>query len=152
MVFLLCSGFQPPHPLFRIAYLGIIREQEFAQGVLRIGVSLLRRLLKPVPGIHPVRCQQRTIPPQLSHEVLRVLVTTFRQLVHFIDRVAALFECQALVPDRITKAFVVIGSVSEFLRLALLLHALVLKEQIALPDVFRLLDDGVFNLPERFLL
>ena len=70
--------------------LGIIREQKLTQSVLRIGVSLLRRLLKPVSGIHPARCQQRTVPPQLSHEVLRVLVTVFDQLVHFIDSVAAL--------------------------------------------------------------
>lgn len=143
---------QPPDTILHIMHLGIIREQKFSEGVLRIGVFLLRRFLKPVPSVHPVRCQQRTVPPQLSHEILRVLVTAFRQLVHFIDSVAALLQCQALVPDRIPQAFIVIGSVSEFLQLALQFHSLVLKKQFALPDVFRFFYDRIFDRPEFLLL
>ena len=47
----LCSGFQPAHPLLRVTHLYIIGEQQFSEGVLRIAVSLLCRLLKPAPGI-----------------------------------------------------------------------------------------------------
>lgn len=47
---------------------------------------------------------------------------------------------------------VVIGGVAKLLRFALMLHALVLKEQFALPDIFCFFYHSVFDGPEFFLL
>ena len=89
-------------------------------------MALLRRLLEPVPGVNRVGYQQRPVPPELSHQVLGVHIAALRQLVHFRDGIAALLHSQALVPDDIPQRPVVVGGVSVFFRLVLLIEAFLL--------------------------
>ena len=113
---------------------------------------LLRRLFEPVPGVHRVRYQQRTVPPELSHQVLGIHITVLCQFVHFRDGAAPLLHGQALVPDDIPQRPVVVGFVSKFFRLVLLIEALLLEGDLTQPQALRLLDNRVFDLPELLLL
>ena len=54
-----------------------------------------------IPGIDRVRCKQWPVPPQLTHEILRVFVTGFGQRFHFRDSFAALVHGQSVIPDYI---------------------------------------------------
>ena len=113
---------------------------------------LLRRLFKPVPGIRRVGYQQRTVPPELSHQVLGVHIAAFRQLFHFRDGAAPLLHGQALVPDHIPECPVVVGGVAEFFWLIVLTEILLLEGELIQPQALCLTDDGVFDLRELFLL
>ena len=115
-------------------------------------MSLIRRLLEPVPCFHRVRDQQRSIPPELSHQVLRIHIAAFRQPFHFRDGFAALLHGQALIPDHIPQCPVVVGGVAEFFWLIVLTEILLLEGDLIQPQVLRLTDDGVFDLGELFLL
>ena len=115
-------------------------------------MSLLRRLLEPVPCFHRVRDQQRTVPPELSHQVLGIHITVLCQFVHFRDGVAPFLHGQALVPDHIPECPVVVGSVAVFLRLVLPIEALFLEGDLTQAQALRLLNDRVFDLPELLLL
>ena len=115
-------------------------------------MSLIRRLLEPVPCFHRVRDQQRTVPPELSHQVLRVHIAAFRQLFHFRDGFAALLHGQALVPDHILERPVVVRLVSEFFWLIVLTEILLLEGELIQPQALRLLNDRIFDLRELFLL
>ena len=115
-------------------------------------MPLLRRALEPVPRFHRVRDQQRTVPPELSHQVLGVHIAAFRQLFHFRDGFAALPHGQALVPDHIPERPVVVRLVSEFFRLIVLTEILFLEGELIQSQALRLTDDGVFDLRELFLL
>ena len=115
-------------------------------------MSLIRRLLEPVPCFHRVRDQQRSVPPELSHQVLRIHIAAFRQPFHFRDGFAALLHGQALVPDHIPECPVVVGGVAVFLRLVLPIEALFLEADLTQAQALRLLNDRVFDLPELLLL
>ena len=115
-------------------------------------MSLIRRLFEPVPRFHRVRDQQRSVPPELSHQVLGVHIAAFRQLFHFRDGVAPLLHGQALVPDDIPQCPVVVGFVSEFFRLVLLIEALLLEGDLTQPQTLRFLNDRILDLPELLLL
>ena len=115
-------------------------------------MSLLRRLFEPVPGIRRVGYQQRTVPPELSHQVLGIHITVLCQFVHFRDGVALLLHGQALVPDDVPQCPVVVGGVAVFLRLVLLIEALLLEADLTQAQALRLLNDRVFDLPELLLL
>ena len=115
-------------------------------------MALLRRLFEPVPGIRRVGYQQRTVPPELPHQVLRVHVAALCQLVHFRDSVAPFLHGQALVPDDVPQCPVVIGGVAVFLRLVLLIEALLLEGDLTQPQALHFLNDCVFDLPELLLL
>ena len=115
-------------------------------------MSLIRRLLEPVPCFRRVQDQQRTVPPELSHQVLRVHIAAFRQSFHFRDGFAALLHGQALVPDHIPERPVVVRLVSEFFRLIVLTEILLLEADLTQAQALRLTDDGVFDLRELFLL
>ena len=113
---------------------------------------LLRRLFEPVPGIRRVGYQQRTVPPELSHQVLGIHITVLCQFVHFRDGVAPFLHGQALVPDHIPEHPVVVRLVSEFFRLIVLTEILLLEADLTQAQALRLLNDRVFDLPELLLL
>ena len=115
-------------------------------------MSLIRRLLEPVPCFHRVRDQQRSVPPELSHQVLRVHIAAFRQLFHFRDGFAALLHGQALVPDHIPQCPVVVGGVAVFLRLIIPAHVFLLEGDLTQPQTLRFMDDCILDLPELLLL
>ena len=96
-------------------------------------MSLIRRLLEPVPCFHRVRDQQRSVPPELPHQVLRIHIAAFRQFVHFRDGVAPLLHGQALITYDIPQCPVVVGGVAVFLRLVLLIEALLLEGDLTQP-------------------
>ncbi len=64
----------------------------------------------------------------------------------------SLLQSQGVITDDVPQVPVVIGGVAKLLRFALMLHALVLKEQFALPDIFCFFYHSVFDGPEFFLL
>ena len=115
-------------------------------------MSLIRRLLEPVPCFHRVRDQQRSVPPELSHQVLRIHIAAFRQPFHFRDGFAALLHGQALVPDLIPQCPVVVGGVAVFLRLVLLIETLLLEADLTQAQALRFLNDRILDLPELLLL
>ena len=115
-------------------------------------MSLIRRLLEPVPCFHRVRDQQRSVPPELSHQVLGIHIAVLCQFVHFRDSVAPFLHGQALVPDDIPQRPVGVGGVSVFLRFVLLIEALLLESNLTQPQALRFLNDRVLDLPELFLL
>ena len=114
-------------------------------------MSLLRCLLEPVPCFHRVRDQQRSVPPELSHQVLRIHIAAFRQPFHFRDGVATLLHGQALVPYDIPQRPVVVGGVLEFLRLIILTQVFLLEADLTQPQALRLLNDRILDLPELLL-
>ena len=146
------SGVEPVHPRAGIPHFQIIREVQFGKRVLGHQMSLLRRLFEPVPGIRRVGYQQRPVPPEFSHQVLRVHITAFRQLFHFRDGFAALLHGQALVPDHIPQCPVVVGGVAVFLRLVLLIETLLLEADLTQVQALHFLNDRVLDLPELLLL
>ena len=79
-------------------------------------------------------------------------IAAFRQLFHFRDGVAPLLHGQALVPDDIPQRPVVVGGVLEFLRLVLLIEALLLEADLTQVQVLRFLNDRILDLPELLLL
>lgn len=81
-----------------------------------------------------------------------MFVTVFSQFFQFRDSFAALIHGQRLITDDIPQSPVVVRLVTEFLRLALLFHTLVLEEQFALTDVLCFFYDRVLDRPELFLL
>ena len=113
---------------------------------------LLRRLFEPVPGIRRVGYQQRTVPPELSHQVLGIHITVLCQFAHFRDGVAPLLHGQALITYDIPQCPVVVGGVAVFLRLVLPIEALFLEADLTQAQALRLLNDRVFDLPELLLL
>ena len=113
---------------------------------------LLRRLFEPVPCFHRVRYQQRTVPPELSHQVLGIHIAVLCQFVHFRDGVAPFLHGQALVPDHIPQCPVVVGGVAVFLRLVLLIETLLLEADLTQVQALRFLNDRVLDLPELLLL
>lgn len=81
-----------------------------------------------------------------------MLVAAPGQCFQLRDSVAALLQSQGVITDDVPQVPVVIGGVAKLLRFALMLHALVLKEQFALPDIFCFFYHSVFDGPEFFLL
>ena len=115
-------------------------------------MSVLRRLFEPVPGIRRVGYQQRSVPPELSHQVLGIHITVLCQFVHFRDGVAPLLHGQALVPDHIPEHPVVVRLAAEFFWLIVLTEILLLESELIQLQVLRLLNDRVLDLPELLLL
>ena len=93
------TGFAMLAPLLRIMHFDIIGEVKFAQRILCIYVSLLCRLREPIFCFYAIRCQQRSVPPQLAHEILGIHVTLSRQLFHVVDCIQPVFQRIVQVVD-----------------------------------------------------
>ena len=76
-----CTGGEESIVELRIAghpvTLSFDAEVQFGQEVSRHWVTLLRRLLEPVPGVYRVRDQQRTVPPERLYSVIQAVKSCF---------------------------------------------------------------------------
>ena len=143
--------FQPLDAKFRIVDAGIIREQQLSKGILGGSVSLLRRFVKPVPGHHPVRRQQRAVPTQLSHKVLSMDIAALCKFPHIFHGVIPLCQRQVFILNVYSQRPEVPGRIFIFAHLIALVQGFVLKGDLPQPNGLRLLNDRVLDLAELFL-
>src|SRR5699024_3000286 len=99
-----------------------------------------------------VRDQQRTVPVELSHQVLSVGVTESGKLFQLLHRAIPLLQRQSFVPDNPPQLPAGIGLILYLLRFVMPSQVSVLEGNIPQPYPFRLLNVGVLDLPKLFLL
>ena len=144
--------FQPADALVRVPHLPIVREEQFAKGVLCFRQPLFRRLGEPVLCLAVVRDQQRAVPIELPHPVLSVGVAAFRHLLQLLCRPVTVVQRNVLVPNDTPQFPAGIGFIPHMFRLVVLSQVIILEGDFPQPDALRLLYDSVFDLPELFLL
>ena len=119
---------------------------------MRHQMTLPCRLIELVPGIHRVESQQRTIPPELPHQILCVHISVFCRLRHLFGGTHTVFHEDVTIPDDIPQRTVVIGCVLKLLRLVVLTDVPLLEGNLSQPQTRCFSDDRVFDLAELLLL
>ena len=98
------------------------------------------------------RDQQRTVPVELAQQVLGVGVTSSGKLFHFLGSLVPVGQRKGLVPDDLPQFPAEIGLAPHLLWFVMPSQVSVLERNLPQVDALRLPDDGVFDLPELFLL
>ena len=106
------------------------------------------------PVFHPLTVwdQQRTVPVELPQQKLCVGITSFRQPLQFLRCTVPVFQRKGIVPDDLPQFPAIIGLTSHLLRFVMVAQVSVLEGDIPQPYPFRLLNDGILDLPELLLL
>ena len=99
-----------------------------------------------------VRDQQRTVPIELTHQVLSMGVASLRQPLQSLCHLVTVCQRKRLVPDDLPQFPAGIRLTTHLLRLVVASQVRILESDLPQTDTLRLLDDSVFDLPELFLL
>ena len=113
---------------------------------------MLCRLGEPVFRLLTVWDQQGPVPIELTHQVLSMGVASLRQPLQFLHRAIPVCQRKVLVPDDLPQFPAGIRLTTHPLRLVVAGQVRILESDFPQTDTLRLLDDGVLDLPELFLL
>ena len=79
-------------------------------------------------------------------------ITLFRQPFQFLCRIVLIFQRKGRVPDDLPEFPAGRGLALHLFRLIALSQVIILEGDLLQPNAFRLLNDGVLDLPELLLL
>ena len=92
------------------------------------------------------------VPIELTHQVLSIGVASLCQPLQFLHRVVPVCQRKGLVPDDLPQFPAGIGLSPPLFWFIMASQVGILEGDFPQPDALRLLDDGVLDLPELFLL